>query len=44
MDLIAPGTSEIDIANTDSSGEKRLCADPAFEQCALSLSDGKWIS
>lgn len=44
MNRIAPGTSELYIANTDGSNERPLLSDPIYEYHAAFSPDGKWIT
>ncbi|BCS23055.1 TolB family protein [Aspergillus puulaauensis] len=44
MNRIAPGTSELYIANADGTNERPLLADPIFEYHAEFSSDGQWIT
>lgn len=44
MNRIAPGTSQLYIANTDGSGERPLLSDPVYEYHAEFSPDGQWIS
>ncbi|KAL4922039.1 hypothetical protein BDW62DRAFT_197276 [Aspergillus aurantiobrunneus] len=44
MNRIAPGTSELYIANADGSNERPLLSDPVFEYHAAFSPDGQWIT
>jgi Tol biopolymer transport system component len=44
MNRIAPGTSELYIANVDGSNERPLLSDPVYEYHASFSPDGKWIT
>ncbi|PYH94542.1 TolB, C-terminal domain-containing protein [Aspergillus ellipticus CBS 707.79] len=44
MNRIAPGTSELYIANVDGSNERPLLADPVYEYHASFSPDGEWIT
>lgn len=44
MNRIAPGTSQLYIANTDGSGERPLLSNPVYEYHAEFSPDGQWIS
>ncbi|KAL3480987.1 hypothetical protein BJX99DRAFT_272196 [Aspergillus californicus] len=44
MNRIAPGTSELYIANADGSNERPLLSDPIFEYHAEFSPDGEWIT
>lgn len=43
MNRIAPGTSELYIADVDGSNEQPLLADPVFEYHASWSPDGEWV-
>ncbi|KAH8434853.1 TolB family protein [Aspergillus melleus] len=44
MNRIAPGTSQLYIANADGSNERPLLSDPVYEYHAEFSPDGQWIS
>ncbi|KAJ5160021.1 uncharacterized protein N7482_007025 [Penicillium canariense] len=44
MNRIAPGTSELYIANIDGSHERPLLSNPVYEYHAAFSSDGEWIT
>ncbi|KAL4969881.1 TolB family protein [Aspergillus stella-maris] len=44
MNRIAPGTSELYIADADGSNERPLLSDPVFEYHATFSPDGQWIT
>ncbi|KAI9929733.1 hypothetical protein ASPWEDRAFT_111514 [Aspergillus wentii DTO 134E9] len=44
MNRIAPGTSELYIANADGSNERALLSEPIFEYHAAFSPDGQWIT
>ncbi|KAL4807024.1 dipeptidyl peptidase IV/CD26, N-terminal domain-containing protein [Aspergillus unguis] len=44
MNRIAPGSSQLYIANADGSNERSLLSDPVFEYHASFSPDGQWIS
>ncbi|KAI2831970.1 hypothetical protein CBS133816_1847 [Aspergillus niger] len=44
MNRIAPGTSELYIANTDGSNERPLLSNPVYEYHASFSPDGEWIT
>ncbi|KAI1834984.1 hypothetical protein DTO006G1_3188 [Penicillium roqueforti] len=44
MNRIAPGTSELYIANADGTNERPLLKDPGYEYHAEFSPDGEWIS
>ncbi|KAJ5370808.1 uncharacterized protein N7496_006900 [Penicillium cataractarum] len=44
MNRIAPGTSELYIANVDGSNERPLLSNPVYEYHAAFSPDGKWIT
>ncbi|OJJ98570.1 hypothetical protein ASPACDRAFT_1872081 [Aspergillus aculeatus ATCC 16872] len=44
MNRIAPGTSELYIANADGSNERPLLSDPIYEYHATFSPDGEWIT
>ncbi|KAJ5881246.1 uncharacterized protein N7473_012299 [Penicillium subrubescens] len=44
MNRIAPGTSELYIANVDGSNERPLLSNPVYEYHASFSPDGKWIT
>ena len=44
MNRIAPGTSELYVANADGSNERPLLSDPIYEYHASFSPDGEWIT
>jgi Tol biopolymer transport system component len=44
MNRIAPGTSELYIANVDGTDERPLLSDPIYEYHATFSPDGEWIT
>lgn len=44
MNRIAPGTSNLYIANADGTNERQLLSDPVFEYHASFSPDGEWVT